>query len=63
MRLSTPELFETWKSRLETIGQYVTVGGVSGMVVSVDRDGALLVCNSDDQVHRVLAGDVALGQR
>ena len=63
MRLSTPELFETWKSRLETIGQYVTVGGVSGMALSVDRDGALLVRNSDDQVHRVLAGDVALGQR
>ena len=63
MRLSTPELFDTWKSRLDTIGQAVSIGSVKGIAISVDRDGALLVRDAEGQTHRVLAGDVALGQQ
>lgn len=60
-RLTTPELFDTWKSRLDTLGQRVTVGDVVGLAVSVDPDGALLIRDDIGELRRVLAGDVALG--
>ncbi|HEX2905458.1 MAG TPA: biotin--[acetyl-CoA-carboxylase] ligase [Phototrophicaceae bacterium] len=54
-------LFETWKSRLTTLGQPVTVGEIQGLAEQVNAEGALLVRDASDVVHRVLAGDVALG--
>ena len=61
MRLGTPEVFDNWKVRLDTLGQQVTIGDVSGVAASVDREGALLVRQADGEQVRVLAGDVALG--
>lgn len=61
-RLGTSELFEAWKSRLETLGQKVTVmhqdHPVSGVVDGVDRQGRLLVRDATGSLHRVVAGDV-----
>ncbi len=63
--LNTRELFETWQSRLDTIGQTVRIQTadkeVVGLAQSVDHDGALLVLNAHGQVQRVIAGDIALG--
>jgi BirA family transcriptional regulator, biotin operon repressor / biotin---[acetyl-CoA-carboxylase] ligase len=61
LRLGTPEIFDTWKARLETIGQRVTIGEVSGIAEAVDREGALFVRTATGERVRVLAGDVALG--
>jgi BirA family biotin operon repressor/biotin-[acetyl-CoA-carboxylase] ligase len=60
-RLGMPVLFQTWKGRLTTLGRMVTVENVRGLGESVDSDGALLVRDSDGAIHRILAGDVALG--
>jgi len=61
LRLGTPEIFDAWKARLETIGQRVTIGAVNGIAEAVDREGALFVRTTDGERVRVLAGDVALG--
>lgn len=57
-------LQEGWRARLATVGQSVTVitdsGPVHGVAEAVDADGALLVRDAEDQVHRFVAGDVTL---
>ena len=64
-RLGSGELFDTWKSRLVTLGQDVRVKTadkeVIGLAEDVDRDGALLVRRDNGQIERVIAGDIALG--
>lgn len=60
-RILMPELTESWGARLDTLGQYVRVGTAEGMAESVDYDGALLIRDNEGNLHRVLAGDVALG--
>lgn len=60
-RLGMPELFDTWKSRLDTLGQRVTVGEITGLAAAVKPDGALLIRDDTGKTQRVLAGDVALG--
>jgi BirA family biotin operon repressor/biotin-[acetyl-CoA-carboxylase] ligase len=56
------ELFTTWRARLATLGQPVTVrlprGEVSGIAEAVEPSGALRVRDSAGVVHTVLAGDV-----
>jgi BirA family biotin operon repressor/biotin-[acetyl-CoA-carboxylase] ligase len=58
------EPFQTWKSRLVTLGQDVTVsapdGAFSGRAVDVEEDGALIVLTGDSQRVRVEAGDVSV---
>lgn len=65
-RLQTPALYEAWRSRLSTIGQRVSVQApnqpVCGTAKEVDEHGALLVEDDSGVVHRVVAGDIALGQ-
>ena len=65
MRLGSDELFNTWKSRLVTVGREVRVNTagkeVIGLAIDVDRDGTLLVRRADSQIERVIAGDIALG--
>jgi BirA family biotin operon repressor/biotin-[acetyl-CoA-carboxylase] ligase len=62
-RLGTNDLFESWKSRLETLGQTVTVvsdaGTVHGLAEAVDEQGALIL-NDGGERRRVIAGDVLL---
>ena len=59
-RLGTPELFDAWKSRLDTLGQVVTVNGIHGKAEAVNRDGALLVRDDAGILHTVIAGDVMM---
>lgn len=61
MRLGTPELFDAWKARLDTIGQSVVVSGVSGRAEAVNRDGALLIRDESGTLHTIIAGDVMSG--
>lgn len=61
--LVAPNVFDTWKSRLVTIGQTITVntpdGSLHGLAESIDEHGALLVRDSQATLHRVIAGDIA----
>lgn len=65
-RLGTYQLFNTWKSRLTTIGQRVTVQTepevINGSAESVDAQGALIIRLDDGTQQRVIAGDIALGE-
>jgi BirA family transcriptional regulator, biotin operon repressor / biotin---[acetyl-CoA-carboxylase] ligase len=64
-RLRSDRLFTTWKNRLTTLGQIITVTGtggpVHGIAQGVDPQGALLVQTPDGIVHSVIAGDIAMG--
>jgi BirA family biotin operon repressor/biotin-[acetyl-CoA-carboxylase] ligase len=60
-RLGSDELFQAWQNRLTTVGQVVSVGSVHGRAERVEKDGSLLVRDDNDQLQRVLAGDVSLG--
>lgn len=58
-------VYDAWKNRLVTIEQTVTVNSagakVHGVAESVDEQGALLVRDHEAVLHRVIAGDIALG--
>ncbi len=67
--LDTVNLFETWRQRLSTLGQRVTVhtdlghsseASYGGVAESVDEFGALFVRLDDGELRRVLAADVSL---
>jgi BirA family transcriptional regulator, biotin operon repressor / biotin---[acetyl-CoA-carboxylase] ligase len=62
--LGSGELFDAWKARLETVGQYVRVatdeGAITGLAQSVDERGVLLICDDAGEIRRVVAGDVTL---
>jgi BirA family biotin operon repressor/biotin-[acetyl-CoA-carboxylase] ligase len=62
-RIGSDELFDAWKSRLNMLGKMVTVqhGTIHGLAESVDASGTLLVRDEQDVLHRVVAGDIALG--
>ncbi len=64
-RLGSVALLDAWKHRLNTVGRVVTVTGeqgiISGEAQAVDTNGALLVRDHDGIIHRVMAGDIALG--
>jgi BirA family biotin operon repressor/biotin-[acetyl-CoA-carboxylase] ligase len=62
-RLDSGEVFNAWRERLTTLGKQVVLenGEVRGMAESVDAAGALLVRDADGELHRVIAGDIALG--
>lgn len=59
-KIHTPDFFSAWKNRLNTIGQQVTIGDVSGVAEDVDFSGTLLVRTVDNQLKRIIAGDVLL---
>jgi BirA family biotin operon repressor/biotin-[acetyl-CoA-carboxylase] ligase len=47
-----------WCRRTVTIGRAVTVGDIRGTAAGVDADGALLVRDATDRIHRVVAAEV-----
>lgn len=55
-------IYEEWRDRLVTLGKRVKVSmgktGYEGFAESVDRDGTLLLRQSDGSMTRVVAGDV-----
>ncbi|GAB4509641.1 MAG: hypothetical protein OHK0046_05000 [Anaerolineae bacterium] len=57
-RLGTPVLFDAWRARLDTLGQMVTINGITGTAENVEPDGALWVRDANGHMHRVLAGDL-----
>ncbi len=62
---ASADLHETWKSRLNTLDQDVTVTlttgeAISGRAVGVDDAGALIVQTSNGQRHAFIAGEVTL---
>lgn len=62
--IHTDDIVFAWKSRLNTIGQQVTITGnqmsIVGQAVDIDTDGALLIEKADGSIQSVLAGDVSL---
>jgi BirA family biotin operon repressor/biotin-[acetyl-CoA-carboxylase] ligase len=62
-RIASDELFDAWKSRLNMLGKMVTVqqGTIHGVAESVEHTGALMVRDESGLLHRVMAGDIALG--
>lgn len=57
-RLGSHELFQAWRSRLDTLGNIVTADGITGTAIDVTHDGALLIQKSDGATHTVIAGDI-----
>lgn len=57
-------IFEQWKNRLVTLGQYVQVtqenNFLYGYAESVDRDGSLVLQTEDGQLLRIVTGDVSI---
>jgi BirA family biotin operon repressor/biotin-[acetyl-CoA-carboxylase] ligase len=57
-------LREAWAARLITLRRHIRVNlddqMMEGYAESVDDDGALLLRTTDDQLHRLLSGDVTL---
>lgn len=53
-------VLDAWRARSATIGARVRVNDVEGVALDLGDDGGLLVRTDDGQVHRVLAGDVAM---
>jgi BirA family transcriptional regulator, biotin operon repressor / biotin---[acetyl-CoA-carboxylase] ligase len=64
-KLGTTELFETWRSKLVTIGCPIIVhtpnGDISGTAEEVDREGALFVRDASHALQRIVAGDIEMG--
>ncbi len=60
----TPEIFETWKARLVTLGTQVTVqtptGVRSGWAEDVTPEGGLLLRKSDGTLEQVIAGEIGV---
>ncbi len=59
------EVFEAWRSRLDTLGRDVQIIGretveVEGVAEDVTRDGALLVRDSRGALHTIIAGEVSV---
>jgi BirA family biotin operon repressor/biotin-[acetyl-CoA-carboxylase] ligase len=52
-------ILKAWRLHAHTLGRHVDVGGVRGLAVDIDTDGALLVRTKDGE-RRVLAGDVTM---
>ncbi|MBZ0286776.1 MAG: biotin--[acetyl-CoA-carboxylase] ligase [Anaerolineae bacterium] len=56
------DVFDAWKSRLRTLGQTVTVTNLRGVAEAVDEQGALWLRTANGELHRIIAGDIALGR-
>ncbi len=65
LRLNSQALYEGWRSRLVMLGRRVSIrridGQVEGVAEAVDRNGALLIRSDSGALHRMIAGDIALG--
>jgi len=64
-RADSDEVFEAWRSRLDTLGRSVQIiaGGavqVEGVAEDVTREGALQVRDARGAVHTIVAGEVSL---
>jgi len=51
---------DAWLARADTIGRTVSAGGLAGVAIGMDDDGALLV-QAGDAIHRITAGALEEG--
>ncbi|MGB1287727.1 MAG: biotin--[acetyl-CoA-carboxylase] ligase [Aggregatilineales bacterium] len=58
--ISGDALFRAWYSRLNTIGQHVTINELQGIVKDVTEEGTLLLKTPSGKIERIIAGDVYL---
>lgn len=56
--LGSDTLFKAWKSRLVTMGQEVTINGITGIAESVQEDGSLILRDDAGVEHRIIAGEI-----
>lgn len=59
-RIASPTLHSTWKSRLSTLGQSVSVNGVKGVALDVDAEGVLLIRDDKGHIHQTDAADLII---
>ena len=59
-RIGEQTLFDTWKTRLNLLGQRVKVKDIIGLAVDVAPDGSLLIADDDGVVSNIQAGDIFL---
>lgn len=52
------QVYDAWKSRLDTLHQSVTIGEISGYAEDVDQQGRLIVRDENGHLHYITAGDV-----
>lgn len=57
-RIDTDQVFDTWKTRLNMLGNAVVAEGVTGLALDVTASGVLLVEDRLGGVHEIAAGDV-----
>jgi biotin-(acetyl-CoA carboxylase) ligase len=64
--LKSGSIYEEWRNNLVTIGKRVSLDTgeaiYEGVAESVNRDGSLMLRQSDGNLTRVVAGDVNLNE-
>lgn len=58
--LSADDIVSRWRAGSAMTGRMVRIGAVEGLVVDIDRDGALLVNTGDAGVKKVMAGEIEM---
>lgn len=58
-RIDADEVYETWKNRLNMLGELVVANGVRGRALDVTAEGALLIEDQHGGLRQVFAGDVS----
>lgn len=53
------DVITTWKSRLNTLGNRVTVEGITGIALDVTSAGALLIREDDGEMRQVYAAGIS----
>lgn len=65
LRIEDPDLFQTWRGWLMTLGRPVVVSAdvgrqaISGQALDVGDDGALLIRTDDGTIQRVMSGEIS----
>ena len=59
-RIAAPTLTSTWKSRLNTLGQRVSVNGATGVALDVTAEGALLIRDDKGHIHQTDAAELII---
>jgi len=56
----TEQVYNAWKSRLDTLGQTVTIDNINGLAEDVDPQGRLIIRDAEGKRHHITAGDVEI---
>ena len=58
-RIDADQVYDTWKSRLNMLGELVAANGIRGRALDVTAEGALLIEDQHGGLRQVVAGDVS----